>query len=388
MTRERVRDRSVKNKAAKKDDIFGAGSELGALMKQARERMGAHTVSTGLSAAGCTYIETGIFLLDLALLGGLQESRVNQIYGWESSSKTTTAMRAIAAAQRKHPDQAVAFIDAEGTFDPVWAGKHGVDCERLVYFQPETGEECVDVLEAAIRAKETCAVVLDSVPAIVPQKIIENSAEDMTVGKRAQLMGIACSKMIAALQAERGREHNPSIIVINQWRTKIGVMHGDTRRLPGGDQLKFLSSVMLEMKRGKVEMGKDEFENDTPVLNTHAFDLDKLKGGASITQGEFKMIRCANYQAKEGYTLPAGAIDDYKTVATYAKRMGFITGGGASWRIDGVDVKFGKLEEILRYLVENNDEYLLLKRKMICLKRVENHLPAIPQDDYLLGYTK
>jgi len=388
VTRTRERGGVKKEAPAKKPPLFGEGSEIGQLIKTAKARMGEHTVSTGISSAGCTYIETGIFLLDLALLGGLQESRVNQLYGWEASSKTTTAMRSVAAAQRKHKDKVVSFIDAEGTFDPVWAAKHGVDCTRLVYFQPETGEECVDVLDASIRAKETCAIILDSIPAIVPQKIIENAAEDMTVGKRAQLLGTACSKMIAALQAERRRDHEPAIILINQWRTKIGVMHGDPRRLPGGDQLKFLSSVMVEMKRGKTEMGKDAFENDTPVLNTHAFDVDKVKGAASILQGEFRMIRCNNYEAKEGYTLPSGAIDDYRTVATYARRMGFITGGGTSWKIDAIDKRFGKLEEILRYLVENPEEFIILKRKMIALKRAENNLPAIPSDGYLLGWVK
>lgn len=387
---DKVRERT---RAPKKKDIYGGESELGDLIKATRKRMGDHVVNTGIGATGVTYVETGVFLLDYALLGGLQESRVNMLYGWEAAGKTTLAMRSIAAAQRKHPDMAVAFIDAEGTYDPKWAQSHGVDNDRLVYFQPETGEEAVDIIEASIRAKETCSVVLDSVPAIVPQKMIERSAEDPTMAVRASLMGVCCSKMLAAMSSERRRNHNPSIILVNQWRRKVGFVMGDNRILPGGDQLRYLCSTMTEAKKKpKAIMGKDKYDNETLLANEHAFDVDKLKGGQSLKQGEFKMVISDEYRMSDADNdmpdihLPAGTIDDYKTVVTYGKRMGFVTGGGQSWSIDGVEGKFGKLQKIVEYLVENPDDFLILKRKMIALKREENGLPPIPPDGYLLGY--
>lgn len=379
-------------KAKKKLNMYGEGTELGKTISDIKKRMGEHVVTNGMAASGTTFIETGVFLIDYALLGGLQESRVNQLYGNEACGKTTIAMRAAAASQRKYPDQAVVFIDAEGTFDPLWAERHGVDNERLITVTPESGEECVDVIDAMIRTKETCSVILDSLPAIVPQKMIDNSAEDATVAIRARLIGVACSKILAALQAERARKHHPTITIINQWRTKIGVFRGDPRTLPGGAQPKYLSSVMLELKkRGASQMGKDKYDNDTALYNEHAFDVDKLKGGSSLRQGEFRMVCSDEYRMSDSdadmpdINLPAGSIDEYKAVITYGKRMGFITGGGASWTIDEIDGKFKRLDAIVEFFHENPDEMLIIKRKMIALKRKENGLPPIPKDGYLLG---
>lgn len=138
-------------------------------------------------------------------------------------------------------------------------------------------------------------------------------------------------------------------------------------------------------------MGKDKYDNDTHLANEHAFDVDKLKGGSSLKQGEFKLVCSDEYKMSDAdgdmpdIPLPAGTIDDYKTVITYAKRMGFITGGGQAWSVDEIDGKFKKLEGIVNFLVENPDEFLILKRKMIGLKRKENGLPSIPNDGYLLG---
>lgn len=387
---ERVRGRK---KGGKEKDT----SELGALVTDVRKRMGEHVALTGIAAQNLSYIETGIFLLDLALLGGLQESRVNQFHGWEAAGKTTLVARSIAAAQRKYPDMAVAFVDAEGTLDPVWAASHGVDTseDRFVYFQPETGEECIDVLEASIRAKETCAVVLDSIPAIVPSKMIERSAEDPTMAVRAQLMGVACSKIIAALSKERGRGHNPTIILTNQWRRKVGFVMGDNRILPGGDQIRYMCSVMVEAKKSsKVIKGEDKYGHEVTLANEHAFDIDKLKGPASLRQGEFRMVCSDDYKMSDAdkdmpdIQLPAGTIDEFKTVINYGKRMGFVTGGGQSWAVDGIDTKFKKLTGMVEYFVENPKQLLILKRKMIALKRKDAGLPPIPRDGYLLGQAK
>lgn len=369
-------------KTKKKKDILGEGTELGAIAGDIRKRMGEHSVSKGSASLGFNHIETGIFMIDFATFGGIQEGRVSQFYGHEASGKTTLAMRCGAAAQRKYPDGAVVIIDAEGTFDMRWAEYHGMDTERIVYCQPESGEEAVDILEAVMRAKETIMVIVDSLPALVPQKIIDKSAEDNTVAERARLIGIACSKILSASQAERARNHFPTVIIINQWRTKIGVMFGDPRVLPGGSQPRYLSSLMLEMKKKKQNTGRDHHDIETVFHNDHAFKIDKLKGGSSILQGEFEMI-C---HAETG--LEPGTINDFRTVGVYAKRMGLITGGGASWRIDGIDRKFSKLADIEQFLKDEPEEFLTLKRRMIMIKREEMGLPAIPKDGYLLGYAE
>ncbi len=389
MTKERNRERS----APGKKNIFAEGSEIGKVISDAKKRMGENVFYTGLATRQCNYIETGVFLIDLALLGGFQESRVNMVYGWEASGKTTLVMRAVAAAQRKYPNKAVAWIDAEGTFDPEWAAMHGVDVDRLAYADPDTGEEAVDLIEGLLRSQETAAVILDSIPAIVPHSMIERSAEDKTMAVRASLMGVCCSKIIAALSSERKRQHNPTVILINQWRRKVGFTMGDNRILPGGDQVRYMCSVMLETKKKKGHTGKDKYDSEIATYNEHAFDLDKLKGRASITQGEFRMAVNGEYNMQQAdqdapdICLPAGTVDDFKVVASYAKRMGFLTGGGSRWELDGVDTPFRKISEVTRFFVEQPEQFTLLKRKMILLARTEKGLD-MPPDGYLLGPTK
>lgn len=366
----------------------GNGSEIGKTIDDIKKRMGEGVVSMGMADVATTFIETGVFLLDLGLLGGIPESRITQLYGHSAAGKTTIAARVVAAALRKHPKSVAVYIDAEGTFDRQWGERAGIDVDRFVYVQPETGEQAVDILEASIRSKETCIVVLDSLPALVPQTIIERSAEDKTMAARAALIGIACSKMLASLSAERQRKHYPSVVMINQWRSKVGFVMGNPNILPGGNQPRYASSAMIEIKKRKEEMGKDRYDNDVSMYNEHAFDIDKSKAGASVRQGEFRLVTADEYDCPDapGLSLPAGTVDDYKVVATYAKRMGFITGGGASWLIDGIERKFNKVESIVRYLAENPKDFVELKRKMIALKRGDIGLPPVPRDGYLLGY--
>jgi len=366
----------------------GEGSEIGKMMDDVKKRMGEGVVSLGMADVATTFIETGVFLLDMGLLGGVAESRITQIYGHSAAGKTTISSRLVAAAQRKHPDKVAVLLDVEGTFDRQWGERAGIDSDRLVYVQPETGEQAVDILEASIRSVESCIIVLDSLPALVPQTIIERSAEDKTMAARAALIGVACSKMLASLAAERKRKHYPAIIMTNQWRSKVGFVMGNPNILPGGQQPRYASSAMIEIKKRKEEMGKDRYDNDVSLYNEHAFDIDKSKAGASVRQGEFRLVTADEYECLDapGLRLPAGSVDDYKVVATYAKRMGFITGGGASWTIDGIDRKFNKVETIVRFLAESPEEFILLKRKMIALRRSDIGLPPIPRDGYLLGY--
>lgn len=404
MARERNRERSApkkdvaaekETKAKKgKEKSGGSGSELQTTIDAIKKRMGDHAVSysSNLGAAATTFIETGVFTIDYGLLGGVPEGRVTMVYGHEACGKSTLIMRLVAAAQRKHPGKVAVIVDAEGTIDMVWAAAQGVDVDKLLLVKPDSGEECVDAVEAFLRTMEICFVAIDSLPAIVPQAIIERSAEDPTMAQGARLIGVLCSKIIAAFQHERGRGHNPTVVMVNQWRSKVGFVLGNPNTLPGGKQPKYLSSVMLEMKKKKEHIGKDKYENDTTIYNEHAFDIDKSKTGSSIRQGEFKLVTSSDYNMQDADAdapdifLPAGSIDDYKVVAAYGKRMGFITGGAASWQIDGVDGKFRNVAAIMQFLVENPDEFVSLKRKMIGLKRKENGLPPIPYDNYLLGW--
>lgn len=296
--------------------------------------------------------------------------------------KTTTAMRLAANAQKKHPDKAAIYIDAEHTFEPLWAERHGIDLDRLYLVQPESGEQAVDIMDAVLRAEETSICILDSLPALVPQKEIDSSVEDALVAKRAQLIGRACSKILSATQASRAKGNFPTTVLINQFRMKIGVSFGDPRTLTGGLQPKYLSTTMLEMKKKKEVMTKDEYDIPIVDYNEHAFALKKSKIGNSLRDGEFNLI------CNPEHPLGQGAIDEGKTVVTFAKKMGFVTGGGSAWRLVGVDQKFNKLIEIVSFLEQNPEQYNLLKAMIIATRRKQVGLPFFPPDNYLVGVTK
>jgi recombination protein RecA len=282
-------------------------------------------------------------------------------YGWESSGKTTVSMRVVANAQRKYPDQSVVFVDAEGTFDPAWAARHEVDVDNMILVQPQSGEQALDIADAVLRAAETSLVVIDSLPALMPTKELEKSMEDDTVALQARLIGKFLRKATQALLDERKRDHHPALVVINQFRSKIAMM-GDTRTLPGGNALKFAVATRFEIKN-KEKMGRDGLDIETVDYNEHSFVVTKNKVGTGIRSGEFIMVR------NPDNPLGAGFIDDAKTVVTYAKKFGILSGGGSSWRMDDLDEKFGKLQEIADYFYSDLDYFEHTKRRLISMQR-------------------
>ena len=179
-------------------------------------------MAPGSVDAGLNHLPTGIALLDYSLFGGIPEGRANMVFGWENSGKTTLAMRIAASAVRKHPDKACVFIDAEGTFDPLWADKHGLDPESIYLVQPESGEQAVNIIDAVMKERETGCVILDSLPALVPQSMLDAAAEDPLVARRAQLIGRMCSVITSSFNIMRPTGHVCTFVMINQWRMKIG----------------------------------------------------------------------------------------------------------------------------------------------------------------------
>lgn len=354
--------------------------DLENLVQQVQKRYGAPLMSRASAAPGYRHIETGIFTLDFGLLGGLAEGFATMLYGWKSAGKTTLAMRAAATAQRKHPDMAVVFIDAEGTYDPVWAKTHGVDNERLYLVQPESGEMAVDVAQAVMKTASTTLMIVDSLPALVPQKEADMSAEDSNYALRAKLIALLCSKTISAWHEMRVHGHLCSVIFINQWREKIGgAGPRDNKKLPGGQQPTFLCSTMIESKNHEI-LEKDERGIEIPVRNEHSFKIDKSKVGNSMRRGDYILIR------DPAHRLGAGAIDEAETVLTFAKKMGFYGGGGTSWWITTTgDKKFKKSADAADYLDDNPDEMRRLKQFLIMKQRKSMGVPFVPADNWLLG---
>ncbi|HZY64710.1 MAG TPA: recombinase RecA [Rubrobacteraceae bacterium] len=205
-------------------------------------------------------ISTGALSLDLALgVGGLPKGRIVEIFGPESSGKTTLALHVIAEAQKA--GGLVAFVDAEHAIDPAYAQAIGVDLENLYFSQPDNGEQALEIADTLVRSGALDVVVIDSVAALVPRAEIEGEMGDSHVGLQARLMSQALRKLSGSLSRS-----GTMAIFINQLREKIGVMFGSPETTPGGRALKFYSSVRLDIRRiGALKVGNDTVGNQTRV---------------------------------------------------------------------------------------------------------------------------
>ncbi len=205
-------------------------------------------------------IPSGSISLDLALgIGGYPKGRIIEIYGPESSGKTTFALHAIAEAQKK--GGRCAFIDAENALDPQYAKNLGVNIDELLLSQPDNGEQALEITEALVRSGAISVIVIDSVAALVPQAEIEGEMGDSHVGLQARLMSQALRKLAGVIN-----KTNTVAIFINQLREKVGVMFGNPEVTPGGRALKFYSSVRLEIRRAEaIKLGTDIIGNKTSI---------------------------------------------------------------------------------------------------------------------------
>ncbi|GIX21239.1 MAG: protein RecA [Gammaproteobacteria bacterium] len=205
-------------------------------------------------------ISTGSLALDVALgIGGLPRGRVVEIYGPESSGKTTLALQSIAQCQKA--GGTAAFIDAEHALDPVYAEKLGVNVKELLISQPDTGEQALEIADMLVRSNAVDLVVIDSVAALTPKAEIEGEMGDSHVGLQARLMSQALRKLTANI-----KRSNTLVIFINQIRMKIGVMFGNPETTTGGNALKFYASVRLDIRRiGAIKRGDEVIGNDTRV---------------------------------------------------------------------------------------------------------------------------
>ena len=204
--------------------------------------------------------KSGSLGLDIALgIGGYPKGRIIEIYGPESSGKTTFALHAIAEVQKD--GGRAAFIDAEHSLDPVYASKLGVDIDELLLSQPDTGEQALEICDALVKSEAVNIIVIDSVAALVPQAEIDGEMGDSHVGLQARLMSQALRKLSGSIN-----KTNTIVIFINQLREKVGVLFGNPETTPGGKALKYYSSVRLDIRRGEqIKVGGDVVGNKTNV---------------------------------------------------------------------------------------------------------------------------
>ncbi len=284
-------------------------------------------------------IPTGSISLDIALgIGGLPRGRIIEIYGPESSGKTTVALHAVANAQRG--GGIAAFIDAEHALDPDYAKKLGVDTDNLLVSQPDTGEQALEIADMLIRSGALDIIVIDSVAALVPRAEIEGEMGDSHVGLQARLMSQALRKLTGALNSS-----GTTAIFINQLREKIGVMFGSPETTTGGKALKFYSSVRIDVRR--IETLKDGSE---PVGNRTRAKVVKNKVSPPFKQAEFDILYGLGI-SREGGLIDMGV------------EQGFVRKSGAWYTYDGDQLGQGK-ENARGFLKDNPDLADELEKKI------------------------
>ena len=273
-------------------------------------------------------VPTGSLGLDLALgIGGLPRGRVVEIYGPESSGKTTLTLEVIAQCQKL--GGTAAFIDAEHALDPIYAGKLGVNVEELLISQPDTGEQALEVADIMVHSGGIDVLVIDSVAALVPKAEIEGEMGDTHVGLQARLMSQALRKITGNV-----KRSNTLVIFINQIRHKIGVMFGSPETTSGGNALKFYSSVRLDIRRiGTVKEGDEAVGNETRVK------VVKNKVSPPFKQAEFQIIYNKGIN-RLGELLDRGS------------DLGIVEKSGAWYSLEGEKIGQGKANAVL-FLEEN-----------------------------------
>ena len=255
-------------------------------------------------------ISTGSLGLDIALgIGGIPKGRVTEIYGPESSGKTTLTLQIIAQCQKE--GGTCAFIDAEHALDPQYAEKLGVNVDELLLSQPDTGEQALEVADMLVKSKSVDLVIIDSVAALVPRAEIEGEMGDHHVGLQARLMSQALRKITGSIQ-----KSNTLVIFINQIRMKIGVMFGSPETTTGGNALKFYSSVRLDIRRiGAIKDGDEVIGNETRVKvvkNKMAPPFKVVEFQILYGKGINKNAEIIEFAVKKGIIEKAGAWYSYK----------------------------------------------------------------------------
>ncbi len=291
-------------------------------------------------------LSTGILSLDIALgIGGIPKGRIVEVYGPESSGKTTLTL--LLAAQCQREEGVVAFVDAEHALDPEYAKTLGVDIDELLVSQPDTGEQALDIVEALVRSSAVDLVIVDSVAALVPKAEIDGEMEDQQVGMQARLMSKALRKLAGVIN-----KTNTIVVFINQLREKVGVMFGNPETTTGGMALKFYSSVRMDIRKGEpIKEGANVIGTKTKVK------IVKNKVAPPFKKAEFDMIY------GKGFT-PEGVVLDM------AVELDIINKAGAWISYNGERIAQGR-ENAKQYLVEHPEVFAEVKEKVLSHYKAE-----------------
>lgn len=326
--------------AAKSTDADGRRAALDLAVSQISKQFGDGSIMK-LGDAYKINVETipsGTLSLDLALGGGYPKGRIIEIYGPESSGKTTLALHAVAEVQKQ--GGTAAFIDAEHALDPQYAGRLGVNTSDLLVSQPDNGEQALEIVETLVRSNAVDIIVLDSVAALVPQAEIDGDMGDSLPGLQARLMSQALRKLTGIINKSKA-----TVIFINQIRMKIGVMFGNPETTTGGNALKFYASQRLDIRRiGQIKSGEDVIGNRVRVK------VVKNKIAPPFRQAEFDIMYNQGIST-EGDTLDLATNDD------------IVQKSGAFYKYEGETIGQGR-ENAKKWLKENPDKLAEIDQKV------------------------
>jgi len=328
-------------KIAKKSDKETSKSDLDNLLQSLRDKFGDGAIMRlgDVRKSDVAVVPTGSFSLDLALgVGGLPRGRVVEIFGPESSGKTTLALNVVAQAQKQGGK--AAFIDAEHAMDPEYAGRLGVKVNELLISQPDSGEEALNILESLVRSGMISVVVVDSVAALTPKAELEGEMGDQHVGRQARMMGQALRKLTAI-----ANNTQTMIIFINQIRMKIGIMFGNPETTPGGRALPFAASVRIDIRKiAQIKKGENVVGNRVKAK------VVKNKVAAPFKFAEFD-IMFGEGISYEGDVLNAGIAH------------GVITKSGASYTFEGEKLGTG-FDNVVMKLKEDKKLIQEIKKRV------------------------
>lgn len=328
------------------------------LEQKFKEKYGEQIGGAGIVLPSPERCPTGLFMLDLSLGGGVPKGVCTIIFGPESAGKSTVSLKTIAEHQRRWPDQVCYLFDVETSYDPEWAAKLGVDTDRLHVYRPEYAEMAVDMVEAALAAEDTGLVVLDSIAALTTTAEIDDPADRAQYGGASRVISKMVRKVNTQLNLASKAGRKPAVIYINQIRTKIGVVYGSPEDMPGGNALKFQSSLTVRL------WGKPSKETTAnkalPLFREMESMVKKHKIGILATHAKWRVALVPT----KG--LAVGESDDFNTLKDLMKQYGVMGQDSKHYILDGGEYK--TLKEVRAALLD--DPVLLDEVRSILVDRI------------------
>lgn len=324
------------------------------LQYELKKKHGDKFVTKATEIGDVERLPTGIYPFDFASGGGFPRGKLSIVWGRESTGKTNLLLKAIAQNQILEPDKRNVFIDVEHSYDKKWAALLGVDNDKLVLFKPDYGEQAVDIIQAAMQADDVGVIGIDSIAALIPTNEMDSTAEKVQVGGNALLVSKLMKKSVLELSKASRRGSWPTIIAINQYRLKIGVMFGNPETQPGGNALKHTSGLTIHL-RGK-DIIDSSIDDKRPSFKEMKGKIEKFKVPILYQNFEFMFPVIT----KGG--LKIGEVDSWKTVNNQLRDLGWMY--KHKGKVICLDAEFDTFKAVREYFKLDPEVYIQVQEKI------------------------